>query len=196
MAFSFALCLFAGINLNLILCFALGMHSLISLKTIKTPFKALYPWVLLCIVSPLLWLFLEKALFRLWYWFPMELVLYPLTLFVFFVLERCTGRLFSSRMDSAPSLFRAGSPFGGLVFASVFLTCRFALRFGEAFCLSIAFSAGAYFAGLLVREIRRRFEKETVPRWLRGDPAAVISMGLLSLVASSSSLLMIKALLR
>jgi electron transport complex protein RnfA len=59
----------------------------------------------------------------------------------------------------------------------------------EALFLSLSLSLGLYLSLEILREIRRRSALEAVPLFLRNTPLSLISLGLLSLIFSSASLM-------
>ena len=81
---------------------------------------------------------------------------------------------------------------GGITAAAVFICLNMAINFFEAILLSFGFTAGIFFVCVIIREIRRRAALEAVPKFLRGKPLAIIAMGLLSLVFSAASLMILR----
>jgi electron transport complex protein RnfA len=79
---------------------------------------------------------------------------------------------------------------GAMVGASLFIFLGLAGGFAEAATLSFGFSIGAALAILIVSEIRRRSAMEAVPRYLRGGPLVLITMGLLSLICISAAVVL------
>jgi electron transport complex protein RnfA len=82
----------------------------------------------------------------------------------------------------------------GLALASVFLTLRLAVSLLDALVLSLGFSLGCLAAMSILREINKRSSLETVPPTFRGAPLTLISMGLLSLIFSSVSVILLRVL--
>ena len=64
-----------------------------------------------------------------------------------------------------------------------------ARNFVDATALSLGFALGIALAVAIISEIRRRSAMEAVPVPLRGGPLALIAMGLLSLIFSSTALM-------
>jgi electron transport complex protein RnfA len=81
---------------------------------------------------------------------------------------------------------------GGITAAAVFVCFNIASNFLEAVTLSFGFTSGIMVVFLIIREIRRRAALEAVPQYLGGNPLILISMGLLSLVFSTASLLIFR----
>jgi len=81
---------------------------------------------------------------------------------------------------------------GGITAAVLFICLNIANNFIEAAALSFGFAAGTLLVFLILFEIRRRAAFEEVPRFLRGKPLILISMGMLSLVFSTVSLLLFR----
>jgi electron transport complex protein RnfA len=81
---------------------------------------------------------------------------------------------------------------GGITATALFICLNVANNFIEAAALSFGFASGILLVFLVLFEIRRRAELEEVPRFLRGKPLILISMGMLSLVFSTVSLLLFR----
>jgi len=81
---------------------------------------------------------------------------------------------------------------GGITAACAFICVNTANSFLEAFVLAFGFAFGAFLVFLILCEIRSRAALEAVPRFLRGKPLILVSMGLLSMVFSVSSLLLFR----
>jgi Na+-transporting NADH:ubiquinone oxidoreductase subunit NqrE len=81
---------------------------------------------------------------------------------------------------------------GGITAAAVFICINIAENFPEAFLLSFGFTSGILVVFLTIREIRRRAILEAVPRFMQGNPLILVSMGLLSLIFSMVSLLVLR----
>jgi Na+-translocating ferredoxin:NAD+ oxidoreductase RnfA subunit len=81
-----------------------------------------------------------------------------------------------------------------MISALVFLTGRMALNFVEALCIIFGFSLGYLLSSLIVGAIAKRAEVEKVPATLRGAPLVLISEGLLALVFSALTGIIIHSL--
>jgi hypothetical protein len=192
MASRLAIVVFSAFYLNLFLCFGIGIRELVSRE--RSPaFHIYYPWGILFVVSSALWLFFDwLSMFA--GWFPVFLLIYPLSLFSGLGLETAMFRLFP-RLGENPGIYRIGSGYNGFSLAALFLTMRLALSLGEALLFSLAFSGGAFIAYLIIKEIQKRSFWEAIPRSLRGNPILLVSMGLLSLIFYASALFVLKVLL-
>ena len=80
----------------------------------------------------------------------------------------------------------------GITAAALFVCLNLADTFVQAAALSFGFVAGIFLSFLILREIRRRAVLESVPRYVRGRPLILISMGLLSLIFTASALLLFR----
>ena len=79
---------------------------------------------------------------------------------------------------------------GGITAAALFICINIANNFITAAALAFGFTLGIMLVLLILGEIRRRAALESVPLFLRGKPLVLISMGLLSLVFSTASILL------
>jgi electron transport complex protein RnfA len=83
--------------------------------------------------------------------------------------------------------FFAFTAYDGLVPVSLLITLALADTFAGAAVLALFFALGNLMAIIILNEIRRRSSLEWVPRFLRGSPLILISMGLLSLIFASAA---------
>ena len=80
----------------------------------------------------------------------------------------------------------------GITAVAVFICLNIANSFIEAAALAFGFAAGTLLVFLILGEISKRAALEAIPRFLRGKPLILISMGMLSLVFSTASLLLFR----
>jgi electron transport complex protein RnfA len=80
----------------------------------------------------------------------------------------------------------------GITAAALFACLNLADSFVQAAALSFGFVSGIFLSFLILREIRRRAVLESVPRYVKGRPLILISMGLLSLVFTALALLLFR----
>jgi len=193
MVFLATLAVFSGLSLNLLLSFALGAAG--AAKAIpKGETKQALPLFQLGVmfVSALfLWVFFSFAVPPFWTGFSMYFLFFPLSAVVCMGLEFSWERMFSRffpKADPPPGMkkvFSAFTAYDGLVPASLILTFLLAGTFLGALVLSLFFALGNLTAMLILNEIRRRSTLERVPRFLKGSPLILISMGLLALISAS-----------
>jgi electron transport complex protein RnfA len=212
-----ALVVFSGLSLNMILQFGLGINAILGEETADKKGGGDFPlpkWGILFLSTLILWFFFSYILSSPAFGFLESFLLFPASLAVSLGLELLFSYVFHS-----PKTPRAFSwdfrslflelkifisakirpefclfPYNGLVLAALFLTLRLALSFLEALALSLGFFLGCFLTGLILREIRKRSSLEAVPRVLRGSPLTLISMGLLSLIFSSISAILLRVL--
>jgi len=79
----------------------------------------------------------------------------------------------------------------GITAAAVLICLIVADGFLEVFFLSFGFTAGILLVIIIIREIKKRAELEAVPRFIRGTPLVLITMGMLSLIFTAGSLLIL-----
>jgi electron transport complex protein RnfA len=90
--------------------------------------------------------------------------------------------------------FSAVTAYDGLAAAALFVTLNLAESFFDAALLALGFALGILASLLILAEIRRRASMEEVPRFLRGSPLVLVSMGLLSLIFSSAAAILFRVL--
>jgi electron transport complex protein RnfA len=74
------------------------------------------------------------------------------------------------------------------------MTVNMASNAADAALLSFFFAAGCLLSVSILGEIRRRSALEWVPRYIRGSPLALISMGLLSIIFASGAWICLRVL--
>jgi electron transport complex protein RnfA len=193
-----ALGVFAALSCNLVLHFGLGIRALAAEKEDEGTGGALYTTYLLegalIFVSVLLlWLVFTYVLGPLRLGFFRFILIFPLSAPLCAALETLLKRLFPQGWGRS-SVFRTSSACEGLVPAALFLTLLTAANVLEAAVLAFCFVLGILFPALVLAEIRRRAGFEAIPRFLRGSPLALITLGLMSLVFASVAALFFRAL--
>ena len=121
-------------------------------------------------------------------------LLFPVCSLVFSLLENLArGFILKKIVDIEET---NNSAFGGGVLASaaLFITLTVSGGFSETLVLALGFTLGILLANAIVGEVSRRSEMEAVPRFLRGGPLVLITMGLLSLVFSSTAMMFFELL--
>jgi electron transport complex protein RnfA len=81
---------------------------------------------------------------------------------------------------------------GGITSVALFICIFLADSFIKAFVLTFGFTGGALMVYFILGEIYERASLEAVPVFLRGKPLFLISMGMLSLVFSTVSVLIFR----
>jgi hypothetical protein len=119
------------------------------------------------------------------------LLVFPLSSLIYFCLECLLYRLVPEKEAEGGG---ATGFCDGLAAAALFITLNIASGFVEAAVLCFGFSFGMLLVLLILDEIRRRSKMEAAPRFLRGSPLALVSMGFLSLVFSSAAFILLRAL--
>jgi electron transport complex protein RnfA len=188
----FSLGILSALSLNLVLHLGLGIRN-IKNEADKPLGARWYQWVVLFLAILLLWLLFTYIFSPLSLGFLEYFLLFPLSALVCGGLETLFRRLFP-RLPESREQFSPASGYDGLVLAALILTLRLSASFVEALVLALGFSLGGLGVFFLLREIRRRSALEKVPRALRGMPLILISMGFLSLVFSSASVILLHLL--
>jgi electron transport complex protein RnfA len=188
----FSLGILPVFSLNLILHLGLGMRH-IKNEEGENLTHLLYQGAVLFLSILLLWLFFTYILSPLSLGFFEYFLLFPLSTLVYGGLKKLPRRLFP-RLPECQDQFSPAEGYDRFVLAALLLTLRLAASFFEALVLSLGFPLGFLGVFFLLREIRRRGALEKVPRTLRGMPLTFISMGFLSLIFSSVSVILLHLL--
>jgi electron transport complex protein RnfA len=175
------LAVFAGLSLNLILQFALGTGGalLFTRDSRENPFPVFQTANLFVSVF-VLWAAYYYILKPLSGGALEYFLLFPLSALVCLGFESLWKKLFPKQ--EGDRAFSALTAYGGLVPVSLIMTIHLALTVFDAAVLAFSFALGCFLALLILGEIRRRSSLEQVPRYLRGAPLVLISMGLLSMI--------------
>jgi len=195
-----ALAIFSGLSLNLLLSFALGAAGVAGDKVPKGQTKKELPLLQLGFLFGavlFLWVFFNWLLPPFWKNFSEYFLFFPLSALMCMGLEllreRIVPRVFPG-IGSMRKVFSAYTAYDGLVPASLIITFSLAWNFASAFVLALFFVFGILISILVLNEIRRKSTLERTPRFLRGSPLILVSMGLLSLVSAGAAVLCFKIL--
>ncbi|MDR1324470.1 MAG: hypothetical protein LBK00_00355 [Treponema sp.] len=180
---TFSLIVLSSLSFNMILQFGLGLRDIrtgIQQSHLISLFQTLVLFVSVLILWPV-FNYLLISLGGIEY-----ILLFPLSVLTCIGFEWLRTRFFVDFAPFAPKAndFSAVSAYDGLVLTALFLTMRLATSIGEAFVLSLGFSAGTLGVSYLCSAIHERSTLESVPLFLRNTPLMLIALGLLSLVFS------------
>jgi electron transport complex protein RnfA len=179
---------FSGLSANLMLQFGLGVSNAASSKKMSKEL-ALIQTVVIFAAVVLLWVVFAKVISSGFSGIYIYALLFPASSLVYDGLEFLTFSCLLKREKEGQSPISFS---GGITAVAAFLCLTAASGFIEAVALSFGFASGVLLAFLILGEIRHRASLEAVPRFLRGKPLTLISMGLLSLVFSRVSLLLFR----
>ncbi|MDR1576570.1 MAG: hypothetical protein LBS37_11240 [Treponema sp.] len=181
---------FASLSANLALQCGLGMRGIaVTQEAGKKP--PLVNLGILFVTILFLWIVFSYVISSLPLGFFMYVLLFPMSAFVYFGFEYLVYRFaLKTAVESDGPIHYCD----GLAAAALFVTLNLAGGFVEAAMLSFGFVLGILLVFVIIGEIRRRSMMEAVPRFLRGAPLSLISMGLLSLIFSSAALILFRAI--
>jgi electron transport complex protein RnfA len=180
----------ASLAMNLMVQFGLGL-GLLADSGEDCPQAPSIPWAAAFFIGLFfLWLLFTYVLSPLSLGFYWYLLLYPLSAAAvrgFEILSSWGGVKFFPRIFRQFPLFK---PPGWTEFLTLglLISLHLALNPLEALFLALCFTLGLVFSMTVLQEILRRSRFEAVPPFLRGGPLALISLGLLSLIFSSASI--------
>ena len=179
---------FSSISVNLILQCGLGMAGIVKPTAQKLPFIKTGIGFLSVLI---LWSFFTYVLSPFALGFFGFILFFPAASLVYYLLESFFfGILLKSSPDREAAIFFND----GLLGAALFICYNVSGNFIEALAMSFGFSLGILLTLLISGEIRRRSEMEAVPRFLRGSPLILVSLGLMSLVFGSAALVFYRIL--
>jgi electron transport complex protein RnfA len=182
--------IFSSFSMNLILQCGLGLRQ----SAVSPGSDKKLPFIKVGIVfvtTLFLWVLFTSVLFHFNLGFFKYLLVFPLSSLIYFCLE---GLLYRGVLKKEVEADGATGFCDGLAGAALFITLNIASGFVEAAVLCFGFSFGMLLVLLILDEIRRRSMMEATPRFLRGSPLMLVSMGFLSLVFSSAAFMLLRAL--
>ena len=176
---------FSGLSMNLMLQCALGIDTISSSKEYSKKEILIQSGIIFAAII-VLWVIFAKIISSIISGIFIYVLLFPISSMVYDGLEYFTFKylLKKDRESKSPISFS-----GGITAAALFISLNISGSFIETMALSFGFTVGILLVFLILCEIRLRSTLEAVPRYLKGKPLTLISMGLLSLIFSGVSLL-------
>ena len=191
---------FSGLSLNLLLQFALGTGSVAGDHLHKADEKRKIPVAQFSILFAsiiILWLFFKYILPVFWMGFSEFFLFFPLSALVCMGLEFLVERLLPkiiNKFGGFKKTFTSITAYDGLIPASLMISFTVARNFLDILILALFFTLGNMVSMLILNEIHRKSALESVPKYIRGSPLILISMGLLSLISASMAGIFFKIL--
>jgi len=177
--------IYSGFTMNILLQCGLGIKGAVESKS-NLNVATLLKLVLIFSSIILLWLFFSKVLFSIFSGIFVYVILFPISAIVYDGLEFLIFRYLYKNNENTETFISFPD---GITAVTVFICINIAHNINDVLMLSFGFTFGIFLVNLIIREIRRRAELETVPVFLRGKPLVLIVMGLLSLIFTAASLL-------
>jgi electron transport complex protein RnfA len=191
------LAVFSGLSLNLLLQLALGTVAVIREDGNATETNCEIPLVQLGILFfsvIFLWVLFRLALPDFVRGFSEIFLYFPFSALVCAGFELLFDKLFPRffplsfpKFAGKKKVFSAVTAYEGLVPAALMITSIVAGSFIDSLTMALFFTLGNLMAMLIINEIRRRSTLEWIPKYLRGSPLILITMGLLSLVFAAAA---------
>ncbi|MCL2174930.1 MAG: hypothetical protein FWB73_02680 [Treponema sp.] len=180
------LLIYSAFTINLLLQCGLGIKGAVESK-IEINISTISKICIIFITVIVLWLFFSKVVFALLPGLFIYILAFPVGFIVYDALEYFVFRYLIKKNVNSEDFINFPS---GITSVSVFLCIMLANNFLQALVLSFGFTSGIFLITLVIREIRKRAALEAVPVFLRGKPLALVTMGMLSLVFATASLLL------
>jgi len=177
--------IYSGFTMNILLQCGLGLKGAVESKS-NLNITTFIKLALIFSSVILLWLFFSKALFSIFSGIFVYVILFPISAMVYNGLEFLIFRYLYKNKENTETFISFPD---GITAVAVFICINIANNINEALMLSFGFTFGIFLVNMIIREIRRRAELETVPVFLRGKPLVLIAMGMLSLILTAASLL-------
>ncbi|MCL2809519.1 MAG: hypothetical protein FWD24_05580 [Treponema sp.] len=184
----FLLFIYAAFTVNIVLQCALGIKGVVESKSpinIVTYIKA----GIIFFTIILLWFFFSKVLLSIASGLFIYILLFPVSAIIYDALEYIIFNFLVKKDAKSDSIINFP---GGITAVAVFICINITGSIFFTIVLSLGFVSGIFLINLIIREIRRRAALEAVPVFLRGKPLVLVSMGLISLVFTTASLLLFR----
>jgi len=178
----------SGFSMNIVLQCGLGIKGAAESEN-PSGLSTLLRTGMIFISVIILWLFFSRIVYSIIPSIFIYVLLFPVSSVVYDALEYF---IFQYLYKKDPNSEYIVSFPGGITAVCVFICINLADNFLEAAVLSFGFTAGIFLVYLIIREVRKRADLEAVPRFLRGKPLVLITMGMLSLVFSLVSILLFR----
>jgi len=192
------LAVFSGLSLNLLLHFALGTVGVIrDADNVTEETSGEIPLIQLGILFLsviFLWVFFRlvlpdfvRGVSEVFLYFPLSALVCAGAELIF---DKLFPRFFPLSFDKfvgKKKVFSSVTGYEGLVPASLMITSLIAGSFLDTLVMALFFTLGNLMAMLIINEIRRRAALEWIPRYLRGSPLILVTMGLLSLIFAAAA---------
>ena len=178
----------SGFSMNLVLQCGLGIKGAAESKD-PPGISTLIKTGIIFFSVILLWFFFSKVVYSIIPGLFIYVLLFPASSLVYDVLEYLVFK-YLYKTETQGECY-VSFP-GGITAVCVFICVNLANGFLEAAVLSFGFTAGIILVYLIIREVRKRAVLEVVPRFMRGKPLVLITMGMLSLVFSVVSILVFR----
>ena len=195
--------IYSAFTVNLLLQCGLGIKGTVEAKAVLEPqssqskigedsplgLSALVKIGVIFLTVIILWLVFSKVVYSILPGIYIYVLLFPVSYIAYHANEHLVFyNILKKEINSESSV---NFP-GGITAVAVFLCVYLANNFLETIILSFGFSSGILAVKLIIREIRKRAALEAVPVFLRGKPLVLITMGMLSLVFTTASLLIFR----
>jgi len=166
-----------------------GEWSRAALAAEPLDFATLIKSVIIFFSVIILWFFFSRVFYSILPGIYLYILLFPVSSIFYDAMEYIVFRYVVKKENQKEKMINF---FGGITAVAVFLCLNIAKSFLETAVLSLGFTSGILFIKLIIREIRKRAALEAVPLFLRGKPLVLITMGMLSLIFTTASLLLFR----
>ena len=187
-AMPLVLLIYSGFTINLVLQCALGIKGIVVSKT-QFNITAFVKLCLIFLSIIFVWFLSSKLLYSLIPGIYIYVLVFPVSVIVYDGAEYLVFRYLIKKDPGSDSIISFP---GGITAAAAFICINIANNFFQVMVMSFGFVSSIFLVNLIIREIRARAALEAVPVFLRGKPLILITMGLLSLVLSTASILVFR----
>lgn len=180
--------IYSAFTINLVLQCALGIKGVVESKN-HFIVSSLVKLGLVFVSVILLWVFFSRIIFSVISGPLLYILIFPVSSMAYSGFEYIIFRYLLKKDAKHESVIDFPD---GITAVSVFICVNISRNFFETAVLSFGFSSGIFLVNIIICEIRTRASLEAVPVFLRGKPLILVTMGLLSLVFSTASVLLFK----
>jgi len=182
----FVLLIYSTFTINLVLQCGIGLRGIADSKS-DFYLSSLIKLGLIFLSVIFLWFFFSKALSAVIPGLLLYILLFPVSAIFYDRFEFFIFRYIFKKDAKDESVINFP---GGITAVSVFVCINAVNSFLETVILSFGFTFGIFLVNLITREVSKRSSLEAVPVFLQGKPLILITMGILSMVFSTASILL------
>ncbi|MCL2214632.1 MAG: hypothetical protein FWC06_05410 [Treponema sp.] len=182
------LLIYSTFTINIVLQCALGIKGIVDSKN-HFNLSSMIKVSLIFLSVIISWFFFSRIIFSVISVFLMYILMFPVSSMIYTGFEYIVFAFLLKKGAKYESVI----DFPGVITAvAVFVCINISHNIFETVVLSFGFVFGIFLVNILVYEIRKRASLEAVPAFLRGKPLVLVTMGLLSLVFTTASILLFR----
>jgi electron transport complex protein RnfA len=181
----------SAFTMNLTLQCALGIKGTAESKNSGNLINLIKSGIIFLSII-ILWLIFSKVIVSISSSIFIYILIFPVSFIIYEGFEFLVYTFLYKNRNEEESFI--GFP-GGITAAAVFICMNIADSFTQTLVLSLGFTGGIFLVSAVTREIRKRAALEKVPYFMRGKPLVMVTLGMMSLIFTVGSLLILRIII-